>query len=42
MSYFIFSKNAAHMNNMHSLRKMFHKTKGVSSEPGIFELDKCW
>jgi hypothetical protein len=27
---------------MHFARKMFHKTEGVSSELGIFELDKCW
>jgi hypothetical protein len=44
VSYFIFhiSKNAAHMNSMHSVRMMFHRTEGVSSEPDIFELDECW
>jgi hypothetical protein len=38
----MFSKNAALMNSMHSVRKMVHNTEGVWSEPGIFELNTCW
>jgi hypothetical protein len=34
-------QHAARMNSMHSVRKMFHRTEGVRSDPGIFELDKC-
>jgi hypothetical protein len=36
----MFSKNVAHMNNIHSVRKMFHRTEGVWSDSGIFERDK--
>jgi hypothetical protein len=30
------------MNSMHSVRKMFHRTEGVSSEPNIFDGDEFW
>jgi hypothetical protein len=32
----VFKKNAAHVNSMHSVRKMFHRTEGIWSDPGIF------
>jgi hypothetical protein len=38
----IFSKIATLMNSMHSGRKMFHRTEGISSELEIFQLDHCW
>jgi hypothetical protein len=41
--YFIFHifNNAARMNSIHSLRKMFDGTEWVSIERGIFERDNC-
>jgi hypothetical protein len=36
ISYFIFSENATRMSNMHSVTKMFRRTEGIWSEPGIF------
>jgi hypothetical protein len=35
-------KNAARMNSMHSVRKMFHRTECVSSEQNIFDGDEFW
>jgi hypothetical protein len=36
ISCFIFSKNAVHINSLHSVRKMFQRTEWVSSDPVIF------
>jgi hypothetical protein len=35
LSYLHIFKNAAHMNSMHRVSKMFHRTEGIASESGI-------